>query len=703
MPSQEDYLDQLLRSMNKVEPESGEDEALPEELFGELSAEEVPVEEVPAEEVLFEEAPVEEVSVGEVPVEEVPIEEVPAEEVLVEEVPAEEVLVEEVPVEEAPAEEVPGGDIDLSDLEELLQLTGDESGEDEDDSMSEEEIDRILKKNRMADPEIRYNSPKEEEDLMSLLGEVADNSDDLQDIQEMLRKSDNNEALDESVLEQPDESDALLTEEEVPAFFPEEDSAENAESGLTQKQRKALQRKNEKAEKAAQKKAAREAKKAEKLALKEAKKAQKVQKKQKQQTDAAIEDTAEGDAEGSMESSLDALIGDDLADGMETAMIDAGKKEESVQSIPVHSDEPVEVDMSDLDELLGLTKASDDADALLIEEFADRGVTESGIGDADADLPEKDSGAREKKGIFSRLLDFLTEEEEEEEPAGGTEDVPLSDENRNILNEMDREDKKGKKKKGKKPKKDKKAGKSADEAEEEEDGEGGGAKGGASKGRKKKPKKEPKPKKVKEKEPENPRNRLSLKKIMPVAAAGVSLLLVLILLINLGGDFTVKRQAKKAFYEEDYETCYQSLYGKKLNESEQVMFGKSESILRIRLWMREYELFAEEGSEVEALDVLIQAVNDYGRLYEYALQWNADGDISVIYGRMLGILNEKYGLTESQALEIAAEQDDVEYTKKVTAVANGLVYENRDAESKPPVDLPDMLPEEKQFPENNGG
>ena len=67
---------------------------------------------------------------------------------------------------------------------------------------------------------------------------------------------------------------------------------------------------------------------------------------------------------------------------------------------------------------------------------------------------------------------------------------------------------------------------------------------------------------------------------------------------------------------------------------------------------------------------------------------------------MLGILQSKYGLTEAQALEIAAEPDDVQYTLKVMDVVEG---KGMKAEVFEPVNLPDMLPEEKLFPENNGG
>ena len=85
-----------------------------------------------------------------------------------------------------------------------------------------------------------------------------------------------------------------------------------------------------------------------------------------------------------------------------------------------------------------------------------------------------------KQGFFSKVLNLLTETDEEEETieAEGVEKTGLSDENKEILEELDKEG--GKKKKVKKPKKDKKKKKAGvenpdaegDENEEEASGKG---------------------------------------------------------------------------------------------------------------------------------------------------------------------------------------------------------------------------------------
>lgn len=566
--------------------------------------------------------------------------------------------------------------LDMPDLSALIAAEGlsgadEEMGDEEPGGMSEEEIDQILNANRTADSQ---GDDVPDHDLLSLLDESS-KEDDLREIHDLLQKSDNNEAVDESV--------AAVLREDADGERTHVSADTEGAGELSEREKKSLEKKRLKEEKAAAKKAAKEAKKAEK----EAKKAAKLAEKEAKLL------AAEGlNQTGRTETGTESLA------GLENASDAAGGSRTDGSEPDVFGPD----DLSELDDLLGLHEN----DVVGSEELeAEEDAPEDPLGE---DIISQLEGTKEagngKKGFFARILDFLTEEDEEEEERTerGTEDVPMSDENKNILEEMDKEPgKKGKK--GKKPKKEKKGKKdkkSEGKDAENEDAEGEEAGGGK---KAKKAKKAPKEKAPKEKLPEDPKNKISIKRIMPIALTCASILLIILLLANLGGDFFMKRNARKAYYQEDYETCYQELYGKRLNETEKVMFGKSESILRIRLWMREYELYVAEGAEAEALDSLIQSVNDYAVLYDYASRWNAEGDVSTIYGQMLGILQQKYGLTEALALEIAAEPDDVEYTKKVYAVLNPGDVSGGGGESSVPVTLPDMLPEERNFPENNGG
>lgn len=537
---------------------------------------------------------------------------------------------------------------DISDIEALLKAVEEadkpadpesrqDSGETPDieevQSMSQEEIERLLAAGsedaKKADP-IEAENTSEAEDIMNLLNESDDA--DLQEIHALLQKADNNEAVDDS----PDKQESLQQE------------TEEGQEGT------ALDRKKEREAQRQAKRAAKEAKKAEKKAARERKKTRKLK-------------------------------------TLETDSADAGV-EEAEMSSPADFPEG----MSDVAELF---EAADAASAMELPENGepDRGEPDagelfdiSGLEELGADMQPKT-----KKGIFAKIFDMLTEEEDGEE----SQEIKLSEENKDILKEMDKENT------GKKRKKSRKGGKAGSE-------EGGEAEEGVESKKVKKAKKEKKPKKEKEpkvNEVQEPQKKLSSRRVLLISLVCLSLGLSIIIIASVTGDFMSKQEGRQAYYDGDYQSCYQNLFGKELNESEKVMYCKSESILRIRLWLKEYELLAREGTETEALDSLIQSVHDYPTLYDYSVQWNAANEVSQGYAEILYNLSEKYHLTEEQAKEIGNITDDVEYTMVVSAIAQGTSYDEwmrrqnsgtvQGSAGQEPQQLSDLLPEENELSE----
>ena len=515
--------------------------------------------------------------------------------------------------------------------------------------LSEEDIERLLSEQEQP---IEEEPPEEEqdEDLMDLLNGEDDSN--LQDIQELLQKADNNEAVSEDIVsllqDIPDENTNLMD-----AIMQEESQTE--ELLLDEKARRLEERKSRREARKAEKRALKEAKKAavkeaKKAAVKEAK-AEKKAKFRKVETESEEETSAEEISKSSEEEA------EQISDGMDLSGLDAlfaGLEREAAGSQPMDTmEEPV-----------------------VKENFSEKVTTDS--------LVEKlVEDKRPKRRAFGKLLDLLTEEvEEEETPILNNENIPLSDENKNIIEELDKE----KKKKGKKGKKDK------DNNENNEN-------------KSNKPKTGKKPKKEKASKAEAADNslqkgkRLTFRQVLPILLRCLSVAVIIILAANIAADYSAKKAAKEAYYNGDYEICYQYLFGKDRNESEQIMYSKSECILRIRMWIREYEMLAEEGSEPEALDSLIQSVHNYPVLYEYAVQWNAGADMAEAYAQILGILSEKYHLTEAQAMEIADTRSDVDYSKMIYSIADGGAFGSWDAKkpkeaTENPEALEDLLQEE---------
>lgn len=298
------------------------------------------------------------------------------------------------------------------------------------------------------------------------------------------------------------------------------------------------------------------------------------------------------------------------------------------------------------------------------------------IGDITLDEP---SEGEKKQGFWGKLLNALTQEEEEEDPS----DL-VSDENGEILKQLDKEKKQSKGKKKKKGK-DKKAA----EADEDEDFDDV-AEAKQKKKKEKKTKKEKQPAPVEE---PIPGKKLSLKKVLPLVAVFLVLCFAFVMISHLYINHVNKQEAENAYYAEDYLECYSLFYGQDLNESQEVMFHRSELVLQMERMKGNYRRLVMEGKELEALDYLVQCICRREDCYLRGQEWNSLDVVEEAYGGMMGLLTANYGLTEEQAKEIAALKKDKDYTIALLQVLNG--FSSADEEEQP-VSYEDLLPEEEE-------
>lgn len=355
-----------------------------------------------------------------------------------------------------------------------------------------------------------------------------------------------------------------------------------------------------------------------------------------------------------------------------------------------------------IDELLG----SQEKKKKKKEKKLRRGKKKKGVQELAADLPEdaldlseddveflqqeegKESAGEEKKqGFWGKLLNALIQEEEDEEDPSDL----VSDENGEILKELEKEKKQAKGKKKKKGK-DKKAA----EADEDEDFED------TSDAKQKKKKKEKKPKKEKAPVPVEelaPGKKLSLKKVLPLVAVLLVFCLAYVMVSHLYINYVNKQRAEDAYYAGDYMECYGLLLGQDLNDSQELMFHRSELVLQMERMKGNYRRLVMEGKELEALDYLVQCVCRREDTYLQGQEWNSLDVVEEAYAGMMGLLTANYGLTEEQAREIAALKKDEDYTLALLQVLEGVGSDSSGDETgqqDQPVSYEDLLPEEEE-------
>ncbi len=178
-----------------------------------------------------------------------------------------------------------------------------------------------------------------------------------------------------------------------------------------------------------------------------------------------------------------------------------------------------------------------------------------------------------------------------------------------------------------------------------------------------------------------------------------------ILLMNtVGMDTLHLTEARNAFYDKDYETAYQLLNGRSLEEEDQLLFMQSSAILHLKHAEEVYANHLKMGKPVTALEDLMKGVKKYQEIVQAGEQDLITPELTEQYQNILKLLLDNYNLSEEGALEINALKDDYEYSLQLEALVNGEVYQSQseieqqeEEEAEKYSDLEDILPEEEEY------
>lgn len=387
---------------------------------------------------------------------------------------------------------------------------------------------------------------------------------------------------------------------------------------------------------------------------------------------------------------------------------------EAMEEIPeVTAENPDFAEMS-LDDILGDGDFGD-IDALLSAgAFDEIGVETAALREEKS--AEKGSSKEEagKKGFFGRIFEMLTEEEEEtahKNPVPEAEETGITNENETILEELSKEEKKKRKKEEKERKKKEKRKKNGGAESETEENEEGEEKNDKKKNKGRKKVKKEKPRKVVDLD-EKPSKKIPKKRIALVYIFCFSILAMILILQTVILDANNTKEARWAFDNADYETCYADLYGENRSKEEEDLFQKSYLVLCVQRKLDSFNNRRQMGLETEALDALFEGVRVYRNLEEKAASYGVLNRMDPILETIMENLRA-YGLTDADIDEILAYESKVSYTKRLESIANGTPYIENEwlpmaggeealdaADTQKP--LTDILPMEEDFLPEDG-
>lgn len=384
--------------------------------------------------------------------------------------------------------------------------------------------------------------------------------------------------------------------------------------------------------------------------------------------------------------------------GTEADIPDVGQENHSEEKLSIPEEiKETEVDLKDLDKIMDslATDHIDDIEnekgqaskediealqAAMMDELGDQGQEGEDSAHPLGKKRKERKKSGQKQGLFAKIKAFfasLSEDEEEEETAdhltqegsetkenkaekdlatgheGPKEKNPakeeeqlasLTEENSQVLKELNEEDAQAAEKKKKKKKKPKKE---------------------------KKPKKAPKPKKPK-KAPEPPQGpppkRIPPKRIILVGVFAVTFGILVYLPSEVFPEPLVVKQAKSSYKKGEYWNTYKDLYGKSavLTKDQQEEFKKAEVISKMQRYYDEYADYSSVvGKEPEALNALIKGVGRYDEIYKEAKETGdpkVEEEVSNTYDDLVTALQDDYHLTDDLAKQLYAIEDPIEYT-----------------------------------------
>lgn len=302
----------------------------------------------------------------------------------------------------------------------------------------------------------------------------------------------------------------------------------------------------------------------------------------------------------------------------------------------------------DLEDIGNMLKANDEDK--LLEGMDDLDLSKDGTDMEEGKKKRKKKGKKkgdgEKAGFFQRLSKAFFGEDEEEvavPEAGAIEHI--SDENMQILMEMEQSAQGGKKEKKKKEKKKKE-----------------------KKPKEPKPKKEKKPKEPKPKKEKKPKEPPVKTKPLPKVPVFLMFLLAasVVILVYLGSDLvgynSGMSQARQVYDRGNYVEAYQLIRGMKVKDVDRAFYEKARLTSYLKQKENAYEGYAAKNMYPEALDALISIVGKYDKFLTDATQVGAEPEFTELLQFAEGNLSGVFQVSLEEAREVYGQGNRDDYT-----------------------------------------
>lgn len=153
-----------------------------------------------------------------------------------------------------------------------------------------------------------------------------------------------------------------------------------------------------------------------------------------------------------------------------------------------------------------------------------------------------------------------------------------------------------------------------------------------------------------------------------VAVFGVIILAGIIIGTNSFGSGLDKKKATNYFEMHRYSQAYESAVGTNMKEKNPEQYKKIVTVMKVQHALDSYQNYENVKKYPEALDALLMGLKKYDANKKTAYDLEIENDFASVYDKILDILSDEFGLSKSQAYDILS-LGSSEYTSKVNAIA----------------------------------
>ena len=153
-----------------------------------------------------------------------------------------------------------------------------------------------------------------------------------------------------------------------------------------------------------------------------------------------------------------------------------------------------------------------------------------------------------------------------------------------------------------------------------------------------------------------------------VAVLGVIILAGIIIGTNSFGSGLDKKKATNYFEMHRYSQAYESAVGTNMKEKNPEQYKKIVTVMKVQHALDSYQNYENVKKYPEALDALLMGLKKYDANKKTAYDLEIENDLASVYDKILDILSDEFGLSKLQAYDILS-LGSSEYTSKVNAIA----------------------------------